>query len=87
MKRRDLREIYRDDPIALLRITELREIGEWGAIVRFVKNSEGELSDKQIEEFLDIKPQTVLNIRSVINEHPDWDEYKVAEEVLYLEDE
>ena len=66
---------------------EEREIGNYGRVVALIRNNNGFLSDEQMLVFMHITPSILKNVRYVINEHPDWDDEDVADEVLDMEDE
>ena len=63
-----------------------REIGEYRKVVDQVRMNNGFLTDEQMIAFMRIRPQTLQNIRLVLQEHPDWDDDDVADEVLDLEE-
>lgn len=61
-----------------------REVGEYRTYVRSIRDAS--VSDDMLIAVLKIQPQTINNIRFVIEQHPDWDDDDVAEEVLDMED-
>lgn len=67
-------------------VADEREVGNYMAYVKSVRGNDGLLSDEQMIAFLKINSQTLQNIRYVINQHPDWDDEDVAEEVLDMEE-
>ena len=63
-----------------------REIGKYSGFVASVRENDGFFTDDQMIRFLHIRPETLQNIRLVIQEHPDWDDDDVADEVLDMEE-
>ncbi len=61
-----------------------REVGDYRTYVRSIRDAS--VSDDMLIAVLKIQPQTINNIRFVIEQHPDWDDDDVAEEVLDMED-
>ena len=59
---------------------DMKEIGEYRAYVRSVRGNNGLLADDMIAKVLRITSTTIQNIRTVISNHPDWDDEDVAEE-------
>ena len=66
---------------------DMKELGEYRGFVRSVRDNNGLLADDVIAKFLKITSTTIQNIRYVINDHPEWDDEDVAEEVLNMEDD
>lgn len=63
---------------------EERELGEYRAYVAAIRNCK--YPDDIIIDILRIKGDTLVSVRQVISEHPDWDDEEVAEEVLCREE-
>ena len=63
-----------------------REIGSYSRVVSSVRENDGYFTDDQMIRFMRIRPETLQNIRFVIQEHPDWDDEDVADEVLDMEE-
>ena len=63
-----------------------REIGSYSRVVSSVRENDGFFTDDQMIRFLHIRPETLQNIRTVIQEHPDWDDDDVADEILDMEE-
>ena len=79
-RRREYMSIYAN-------AADMREVGRYESYVRSVRDNNGLLADDVIAKFLKIALTTIQNIRTVINDHPDWDDEDVAEEVLNMEDD
>ena len=67
-------------------VADEREVGTYSAYVDQIRGNDGKYPDDQIISFMRISPKTLEYIRLVINQHPDWDDDDVAEEVLNMED-
>ncbi|MCR5777680.1 MAG: Rpn family recombination-promoting nuclease/putative transposase [Lachnospiraceae bacterium] len=63
---------------------EDKELGEYRKLVNQIRNCN--YPDDLIVDILRIKGTTLVSVRNVISEHPDWDDEEVAEEVLSMED-
>lgn len=59
-----------------------REMGDYIRIVQQVRSSNGILPDEVLIKVLCIPKRILDNVRKVVDEHPDWDNEDVAEEVL-----
>ena len=64
---------------------DMKELGEYRGFVRSVRDST--VSDDVLMTVLKIALTTIQDIRTVINDHPEWDDEDVAEEVLNMEDD
>ena len=64
---------------------DMKELGDYRTYVRSVRDAT--VSDDMLTTVLRIASTTIQNIRFVINNHPDWDDEDVAEEVLNMEDD
>ena len=60
---------------------------DYSRVVRQVRSNKRNFDDNDLADILDVKLNTITTIRLVINNHPDWDDDDVAEEVLDLENE
>ena len=79
-RRREYMSIYAN-------IADEREVGDYRTYVRTIRTNKRNLTDDILADTFEITTKTINNIRMVINNHPDWDDDDVAEEVLDLEDE
>lgn len=77
-RRREYMSIY-------AREADVMEVGLYSGYVNSVR--EASVADDVLMKVLKIAMTTIQNIRKVIKDHPDWDDNKVAEEVLDLEDD
>ncbi len=61
-----------------------KELGEYRKVVGQIRGSK--YSDDILVDVLRIDGRTLLYVRQVLSEHPDWDDEEVAEEVLNIVD-
>ena len=57
-----------------------KELGRYSGYVNSVRGSQ--YSDDILINVLKIDGKTLMYVRQVLSEHPDWDDEEVAEEVL-----
>ncbi len=65
--------------------TDNMELGKYMGCVQSVRGADSGISDELLTRVLMIKPQTLQDIRLVINEHPDWMDEDAAEEAIGME--
>ena len=63
---------------------EDKELGEYRTYVNQIRDSE--FPDDVLIKVLKVDGKTLMLVRNIISEHPDWDDEEVAEEVLSMED-
>ena len=61
-----------------------KELGEYRGYVKSVRDSH--YPDEILVDVLKIDGKTLMYVRQVLAEHPDWDDEEVAEEVLNIVD-
>lgn len=61
-----------------------KELGEYRGYVKSVRDSH--YPDEILVDVLKIDGKTLMYVRQVLSEHPDWDDEEVAEEVLNIVD-
>ena len=66
---------------------DLLEVGDYSRVVRTIRTNRRNSTDDILADTFEITTKTINNIRMIINNHPDWDDDDIAEEVLDLEDE
>ena len=58
-----------------------REMGGYVKVVSQIRKAIGEFTTKQMAKIFDVKETDCAETISIIQEHPDWDDEMVAEEV------
>ena len=79
-RRHEYMSIYAD-------IADEREVGNYSRVVSQVRLNKRNIADDILADILNVAQKTIITIRLVIKNHPDWDDDAVAEEVLDIEDE